>query len=49
LKKAAPKTFEPWVKGVGAANALDPRFKSFFASFCSQKEVLHFLIFRVFT
>jgi hypothetical protein len=38
LKKAAQKFLLLWAKGVVADNALGPDSKSFFASFCSQKE-----------
>jgi hypothetical protein len=38
--KKNPKTFGPPGQGREAANAPDPAKQSFFASFCSQKEVL---------
>ncbi|HTJ90823.1 MAG TPA: hypothetical protein VL356_11670 [Acidocella sp.] len=52
MKKAAQKLFCGWAKGVVAATALGPAVKSFFASFCSQKEAfpslpLSVLLYRV--
>jgi hypothetical protein len=40
LKKAAQKLLLRWVTGVVGDSAHGPVYRSFFASFCSQKEVL---------
>ncbi|HEY1857955.1 hypothetical protein [Acidocella sp.] len=42
LKKAAQKFLLLWGMGGVGDNAHAPALKSFFASFCSQKEVLPF-------
>jgi hypothetical protein len=37
LKKKKQKDFYPWARALGA-DAPNPEYRSFFASFCSQKE-----------
>jgi hypothetical protein len=45
LKKRTKKLLFCWALGAGGANAQAKPSKSFFASFCSQKEVLLFKAF----
>jgi hypothetical protein len=42
LKKAAQKFWLIWAMGAVADNAHGPDYRSFFASFCSQKEASAF-------
>jgi hypothetical protein len=42
LKKAPQKLLLCWAKGFVGDSAHDPAYRSFFASFCSQKEAFLF-------